>query len=399
MQLTTSESHFCRVLGELRYLSSEQIYGLWFADRPLLSVKRRLRKLRVAGYLRSVRRQIDGRGVAWRLGGRGFRLLRDLFGDDVGWYQDVKAQFIEHLLDTNKVWITLGEPHPVWAEIGFSWLGSHRARFEFASLERNRRQTRYVNPDALVRARGPGPRLFLELDRSTETIKERAGQRSIVGKLKAYRAAFVLPLPGQRHSAYAAKFRDGRAPRIVFVLSRDRRGKRADSIANVAQEVTPDLDVSCVQLDDANALRGLLTAPVESDRNLAALGRLPAPARAVEAAHEDDGQADVLGVAASFYKAAVLELRSVGITAHRFPELADLQRRIRQRLEKPPRNLDRLVGGEYRRFFRASLEVLEKRRPRSEWSRELVAAEREIRPILKLDPARNVQRRAAWEGD
>ncbi len=255
-----------------------------------------------------------------------------------------------------------------------------------------------LSPDAVIAPRGRGPRIFLELDRSTEPITERRGRRSIVRKLKTYRTVFVLPQPGEDRPPYAALFGDNRPARLAFVLARDTRGQRRKSILAAANDVAPELEISCIPLADVTALRDLVAPhrpPVaQADRKVvdgnnhpriadrAVVGEAVPRAQRAQAGGLADDRMDILRVAKCFYRTVVNELRCAGVSARSFPELAELQREVRQRLEKPPRNPSRLIGGLYRRFFRASLEILERRRPRDQWSSDLLKAEQEIRPLL-----------------
>src|SRR5262249_47514137 len=84
---------------------------------------------------------------------------------------------------------------------------------------------------------------------------EQEGRRSIRSKLRAYRALTHLPALREDRPAYDMQFPDGRRPRVVFVLSKDPHGQRRRGIMASAAELTPELQVRCVSLADAAALR------------------------------------------------------------------------------------------------------------------------------------------------
>jgi len=175
---------------------------------------------------------------AWRLGREGFRKLQELKARRFASYRDVTPTFMPHLLSTNQVWLQLAQGERVWGKLPYRWRGSHHAGIPYVSdLPRKRRLLR---PDAIIEpaAYSSGRRIFIELDRSTECIRERDEQRSITGKLKAYNGLLNIPHAGLGRVFYKNTFNDELEPFVLFVLTRvDVCDRRRRNILGAAKKV------------------------------------------------------------------------------------------------------------------------------------------------------------------
>ena len=262
VSFTPTELLLFDALYHLRYLSTEQITQKWFSERGVESTARRLRKLRARGLLESSSCNHPMWSNCWRLGSASLPILRQQRFRRVDPYPPLKPMFLAHLLDTNSVFLALSQEEEDWDNLAFSWAGSHRSIMRFASLEDRRRS---VTPDALisVHSKPTAPRVFLELDRSTEPVAHINGRRTIESKLTAYAALLNEPLPGESRTPYAAIFGDSREPRVLFALAKDdrrakapsARNRRMRSIYSVASKVGLEAYVQCVYLRDAQGLR------------------------------------------------------------------------------------------------------------------------------------------------
>ena len=87
-RLTQIEADLLLVMFQLRYLSTKQIQKTWYRERPVLSVGRRLRKLRSAGWIGSTSLQRGVEGLAWRLTAEGLRKLKQVRDAEVWMYED-----------------------------------------------------------------------------------------------------------------------------------------------------------------------------------------------------------------------------------------------------------------------------------------------------------------------
>jgi hypothetical protein len=251
-------------LHHLRYLTTEQIHSVWFAGRTLHSCRWRLCRLREASILDRVSvPQLGTWGCAWRVDKGGRRRLRaskqrHFVGD-----QPLTVTLIPHQLEVNQVFLDLADGEPVWGRLPFSWSSSNRNAFHFEQRRRDdfgvlRTRNARLIPDALIVPTSPaGPRVFLELDRSTECVREADGRRSVRSKLRAYQIFLTTG------DWYAQAFNDDRPARVVFVLSRQdlnsrdpaERDRRKRSIKTEARKVAPHIDLHTVYLDEVHELR------------------------------------------------------------------------------------------------------------------------------------------------
>jgi hypothetical protein len=307
--------------------------------------------------------------------------LREMRNGEFRSYGDVGEQFLDHLLETNQVWMLLGGQTSCIRDHSFAWQGSHRARLPYVAPGVGGRRSRVLIPDAIIEPKAIPLRVFLELDRSTEPITERRGRRSIVAKLKAYRRALLLPQPGRRTSAYVDAYPDGREARVLFVLSRDPRGRRRGSIESVADQVGAGLDVRVLPLSDEEPIRSVCLGL--DDR----LGlERKAEQHALWIAHQH------------LYCAAVRALKAANVGERHGTEFRSAARRVRGFLESPEATGKREAGREIEAFQRRALRMLDPAREREQWPQELTAALRRLRR-LSPNAAARIEPRAVAGGE
>ena len=183
--LSVVEMEMLKTLSCLRYLSGDQIHRSFYKERSSSGCISRISRLAKANVLE----RSNLRGTRWRsayrLGHEGFVSLGEALSREVPKYRDLSVHHLPHLLSTNEVFLCFARDAPTMGRLSFSWMGSHRAILPYEDSRRSRR----IRPDAIVTPKPgvSGKRVFVELDRSTERVRARDGQRSIENKLKAYR--------------------------------------------------------------------------------------------------------------------------------------------------------------------------------------------------------------------
>jgi hypothetical protein len=257
MKLTEIEAEFFLALFHLRYLTNKQAAGIWYRERGLGGAERRLRRLCENGLVSRVHIGHPYFPSAWTLTGEGIRALRRVREGEFFSFRPISPMFLPHLLQTNEVFLKLAGEEWLLDRLGFKWIGSHRSSFAYSDGVRSNRLT----PDAVITPRGSGPRIFLELDRSTERIRKRDHGRTIEGKLQAYQTFFMRrPMEGLRSHPtwYHQAFPDGRSCCVAFVLAKETETKiskrnlqrRREAVLSIAAEVCPDVEVRCMVLDE-----------------------------------------------------------------------------------------------------------------------------------------------------
>jgi Replication-relaxation len=151
-----------------RWLSTDQLRRMYFADTTLNAVQKRLRKLADAGFLRSHREHPTAESIH-AVGPKGKPLVEEK-GVDVAVGGDVPGQ-VDHLLGVNDLRLGV-EQGPVALAYCFAY-------WQLADLG-----WRYpVIPDLVFAVRSPARRVFVaEYDRGTETLDK------LIEKLQRYGA-------------------------------------------------------------------------------------------------------------------------------------------------------------------------------------------------------------------
>ena len=262
-RLSWAEVEMLHALYHLRYLTAEQILTAWYEKRALSGGMQRLWRLSAAGILQRTDTLNSHYGVAWSVGPEGLRVLRDVKAERYVTQKSLSVPYIPHQIDTNAVFLELADGEPVWERLSFSWSATKGNSFAYQERRRDdfgvlRKRNARLIPDALITPKSPSkPRIFLELDRSTECLQEEDGRTSIRRKLRAYRTFLFTG------SWYEQAFRDERPVRVVFVLARRDsraaapylRDRRKRSIAAAAGEVAADVPLKVVYLDDTDELQ------------------------------------------------------------------------------------------------------------------------------------------------
>ena len=266
--VTTNEMEMLLALYHLRYLTAGQIHQLWYGTRSRNAADIRLCRLAASGLIER-RRCVISNDTAYSLTSSGLRRLRELRNGDFRPTPPLSPTYLPHHLATSAVFAALAQgPAVVWEQLPFSWIGTLGAAIRFEESRRDefgalRTRTALLRPDAIVSVGKAGPRVFVELDRSSECIREGDERRSIRRKLRAYGTVLLKGKVGDAQTWYAGAFPDGRAARVVFVLARtDRqsqnrifRDRRIRSIETAARDVEPRIDVKCLYLGDVFGLR------------------------------------------------------------------------------------------------------------------------------------------------
>jgi len=225
-RLTWIEAEMLLGLWHLRYLATNQIHRVWYSQRTEDACRKRLSRLGAEGIISSIKLLDSPWRSAWHLGASGLRRLRSLKPGEYPPTKPVRPQFISHMLDTNEVFLHLAGAEFRWGCLPSKWQGSHRAgiRYEYYADYSSRRGL--LRPDAIITPTNRNaPRVFLELDRSTECIRARDGRRSIEGKLKAYKSVI-------ERGWYHKVFGDERPAVLLFVLSKDDERARSMALRN-----------------------------------------------------------------------------------------------------------------------------------------------------------------------
>jgi hypothetical protein len=283
-KLTDRDKDMLGLLVVTRYLTAQQVHRLAFDGRNISAAYRRLLKLSRSdgGQVPFVRqrffRTYDGNRVAvWaptphallaasvRAGG-----LPELPRHDVG------AQFLEHLIQLNELFIALWRTgdgrcarvaHP-----SFRWVPSDCVRLSWGEYEmrEGRRQLRVIQPDAVLELPAQRRRLFLECEMGSHTIspgpaKPPGATLSKADRYQDYLGGLAELMSNRTH--YQVQHPDGFAPEVIFLV---RTEGRANSINAALAKWRPE------QGPRLAALRALTfeAAAVELRR----LAGLPGPA-------------------------------------------------------------------------------------------------------------------------
>lgn len=175
--LTDRDRAILRELALCRFLLTEQLHELYFAEATLDRATQRLRELTGRGLLDSIRYAHDGvhRFAYWHLTSIGLHACRELMPESLMPYKTsrdvrLKAAFLPHCIDVAQVrvglerWRRAGQMHKE-----YRWLTAGLARFE----RLNGRSIERATPDALIafdsQHLGRTLTYWLEVDEGTMT--------------------------------------------------------------------------------------------------------------------------------------------------------------------------------------------------------------------------------------
>lgn len=249
-------------LAVVRYLSTEQIAQLVFPGRHITRAQNRLRQLMGEGdalaYVRRLTwRTFDGAPqAAWTLADAGYVLAEQVVGPVRVPARDVSAQFMEHMLALNQLYVRLLSaglavaPGPKGskatglsplARVGafaravdsrFRWVPSDAAELPWTEYDQRagKRNDRVIRPDAVLELPRKARRLFIECEMGTHAIVARNDEKAgaTIHKLERY-AAFVngVAEAAGRVTFYGRQYADRWQPELVFLVQSPHR---ADSV-------------------------------------------------------------------------------------------------------------------------------------------------------------------------
>lgn len=244
VKLTDRDRDLLGLLVLARYLTAAQVHRLAFHGKNLSLAYRRLLKLsNTKGQPPFVRqrffRTYDGDRVAvwaatpYALPAALSRTpdLPELPKHDVG------AQFLEHLLQLNELFLSLwwtGGRCPRAAHPSFRWIPSDRVRLVWGEWEmrEGRKQQRIIQPDALLELPGQRRRYFLECEMGTQPIANVEGnaQGATIAKADRY-LTFLSEASGTdpRRTHYSVQFSDGFTPEVLFLVKTTGRASSVNS--------------------------------------------------------------------------------------------------------------------------------------------------------------------------
>ncbi len=231
-KLTDRDRDLLGLLVLARYLTASQVHRLAFAGKSLSLAYRRLLKLsRADGQPAFVRqrffRTYDGNRLAvWAPTPHAMPAalarstpLPELPKHDVG------AQFLEHLVQLNELFVALwrtGSRCPKAAHALLRWIPSDRVRLVWGDWEirQGRKQERVIQPDAVLEVPAHRRRYFLECEMGTQMIAPGKGNAPGATLSKAERYQTFVSDTGLdgRHTHYEVHYPDGFAPEVLFLV-------------------------------------------------------------------------------------------------------------------------------------------------------------------------------------
>lgn len=287
-------------LAVTRYLSTEQIARLMFPGRHTSVTRKRLRKLEggegTAAYVRRLTwRTFEGvPQFAWSLADAGFVYASQMLGAVRVPVNDVSAQFMEHTLATNELYVRLltanlsarpgvrpgkGKlglspvarvaPYASISRARFRWVASDGAELPWAEYDQRagKEFDRVIRPDAVLEVPSHRRRLFIECEMGTQTVVARRDDKpgATLHKLERY-AAFVNRFADSTKGLtfYARRYPDQFQPQLILLVQTAHRAEfikraidawrrsgelgalrvRIDVIDSLVAHLLPDLGVT-----------------------------------------------------------------------------------------------------------------------------------------------------------
>ncbi len=231
-KLTDRDKDLLGLLVLARYLTAAQVHRLAFTGKHLSLPYRRLLKLsREIGQPAFLRqrffRTYDGNRVAvwaptpYAMPAAMARTsqLPELPKHDVG------AQFLEHLIQLNELFVALwrsGPRCPKAAHPSFRWIPSDRVRLVWGEWEirEGRRQQHVIQPDAVLELPLQRRRYFLECEMGTQMISpgEANAPGATLSKAKRYQT-FLADCSGtDRRTHYQTQYPDAFSAEVLFLV-------------------------------------------------------------------------------------------------------------------------------------------------------------------------------------
>ena len=232
-KLTDRDKDLLGLLVLARYLTAAQVHRLAFAGKHLSLPYRRLLKLsRDNGQPAFLRqrffRTYDGNRVAvwaptpYAMPAALTRApqLPEMPKHDVG------AQFLEHLIQLNELFVALwrnGPRCPKAAHPSFRWIPSDRVRLVWGEWEmrEGRRQQHVIQPDAVLELPTQRRRYFLECEMGTQMISpgEASAPGATLSKANRYQT-FLADIAGMdgRRTHYQTQYPDAFSAEVLFLV-------------------------------------------------------------------------------------------------------------------------------------------------------------------------------------
>ena len=248
-RLTDRDRDLLGLLVLSRSMTADQVHRLAFPGKHASVAYRRLLKLsREDGQPAFVHRRFfrtyDGERVAvWAATAHGLPAalarapdLPELPRHDVG------AQFLEHLIQLNELFVSLwrddGVRCPRAAHRSFRWIPSDRVRLVWGEWEmrEGRRQQRIIQPDAVLELPLQRRRYFLECEMGTHKISpgEANTPGATLSKASRYQT-FLADVAGTdgRRTHYQVQYSDAFSPEVLFLVLSTGRAKSVNSALTV----------------------------------------------------------------------------------------------------------------------------------------------------------------------
>ena len=237
-KLTDRDRDLLGLLVLTRSLTAAQVHQLAFPGKhPSLAYRRLLKLSREDGQPAFVRRRFfrtyDGTRVAvWACSSHGMpaALARAPELPEPPRH-DVGAQFLEHLIQLNELFVALwrnGARCPKAVHPSFRWVPSDRVRLVWGEWEmrEGRRQQRVIQPDAVLELPLERRRYFLECEMGTHKISpgEANTPGATLSKASRYQV-FLAEIAGTdgRRTHYQVQYPDALAPEVLFLVLSESR--------------------------------------------------------------------------------------------------------------------------------------------------------------------------------
>ncbi len=243
-KLTDRDKDLLGLLVLTRYLTATQVHRLAFAGKhPSLPYRRLLKLSRENGqpaFLRQrfFRTYAGNRVAVWAPSPHAMPAaltraaqLPELPKHDVG------AQFLEHLIQLNELFVAIwrcGPRCPKAAHPSFHWIPSDRVRLVWGEWEmrEGRRQQHVIQPDAVLELPLQRRRYFLECEMGTQMISpgEADAPGATLSKAKRYQT-FLADFSGTdgRQTHYQTQYPDSFAAEVLFLVLNMGRAKSVNA--------------------------------------------------------------------------------------------------------------------------------------------------------------------------
>ncbi len=303
VQLWERDRHLCAVLAHARWLTGEQLQRLMFPGRDERDFRRRLHELSVlprgvALLKRNAWLSRDGLTPVWGLTAAGYREAELLLDEELTPPPiDFEPETMAHHVQLTELYVGLlaAQVEPRLAQVppnlspadrrkalaGLYARALHRSWrwtvvgdgvvLPWKVHEDGRARDRVLKPDAVLELPAERRRLFLEAETGSHTVVPRHGDNkpnSTLSKLDRYEAYLTGAADASRRSWYQAKYADGFAPELWFLVHSERRAATVTAALGAWRQKHPGAVLDARALTLASALAELGgVAPVVREKN------------------------------------------------------------------------------------------------------------------------------------